>query len=150
MRAERTPARARRTLTAVLLCLGIAATPTAVANAGAPDTARAACSLRQQRPHADAIGNVFSFDLYCDNLASDVYGRAAFDAPITGRLMMSPSWFVCWTEGSAPAGESRVWYYTQADRVLTQRRIKGWGVVPARIVQAPAHPYPGLPRCSWF
>lgn len=139
---------------AAVLALAFGTAPAAVADTAGPDgagtdSAAATCALRSQ-PHADAIGNSFSFDLYCDNLASDVYGRAAFDSPVTGRLALSPSWFVCWTEGDAPSGQSRVWYYTQGDQVLSLRRIKGWGVVPARAVQAPEHPYPGLPRCPWF
>ncbi|OKI02376.1 hypothetical protein A6A06_15140 [Streptomyces sp. CB02923] len=113
-------------------------------------TSAAGCALRQQQPHQDTLNNVFTFDLYCDNLANDMYGRASYDAPVTGRLKLSPSWFVCWTQGDAAPGESKVWYYTQGDEVASLPRLKGWGLVPARVVASPRHPFPGLPRCSWF
>jgi len=33
--------------------------------------------------------------------------------------------------------------------VVSLPGIKGWGMVPAKVVQTQQHPYPGLPRCPW-
>ncbi|MEV0262370.1 hypothetical protein AB0I49_13620 [Streptomyces sp. NPDC050617] len=155
-KVRRAPAPRRIALAAAVLGLvaGVTAagrpeagTGGGAAREGAP---AAGCALRQQQPHKDTLGNVFTFDLYCDNLASDMYGRAAYDAPVTGRLKLSPSWFACWTQGDAPPGESKIWYYTQGDEVASRPTLKGWGLVPARVVESQKHPFPGLPRCSWY
>ncbi|MCD9141452.1 hypothetical protein [Streptomyces albireticuli] len=140
----------RKAWTAALLSLGILAVgaPAVVAEPAGGSGSAATCGLRNQR-HQDNLGNSFTVDLYCDNLATDVLGRSAFNAPVTGRLKLSPSWFVCWTEGEAPPGQTKIWYYTQGDEVVTQPGLKAWGVVPARVVQTPRHPYPGIPRCAW-
>ncbi|MGV9881318.1 hypothetical protein [Streptomyces sp. NPDC003006] len=139
---------------ALALSLTAASTPAALASPARPPAgpadASATCSLRQNHPHKDTLGNAFSLDLYCDNLASDAFGRPAFNAPVTGRLKLSPSWFVCWTEGDAAPDGNKVWYYTQGDEVVSLPGIKGWGMVPAKVVQTQKHPYPGLPRCPWF
>ncbi|GHF55825.1 hypothetical protein GCM10010218_41730 [Streptomyces mashuensis] len=142
-----------RAWTALALAAGILVTGAPVALAAAPEaagtTADATCAMRGGQAHRDNLGNIFTTDLYCDNLPSDVMGRSSFDAPVTGRIKRSPSWFTCWTEGEAPVGQTRVWYYTQGDEVVAQPGLKGWGVVPARVVEAPQHPFPGLPRCPW-
>lgn len=144
-----TTGRRRRTaLTAAALSLTAAALVAPAAQSASGEV-RATCSLRQNQPHRDTLGNVFSFDLYCDNLSSDLYGRSAYNAPVTGRIKLSPSWFTCWTEGDAAPGESKVWYYTQGDEVASLPRLKGWGLVPARVVETQKHPFAGLPRCSW-
>ncbi|MEU4800344.1 hypothetical protein [Streptomyces sp. NPDC023327] len=149
--------RSRRTaLAGAALCLALTGvlTPAAQASpsgpAPGPADASATCSLRQNTPHKDTLGNVFTLDLYCDNRASDAFGRPAFNAPVTGRLKFSPSWFVCWTEGDAAPDGNKVWYYTQGDEVVSLPGIKGWGMVPAKVVETQKHPYPGLPRCPWF
>ncbi|GHG54611.1 hypothetical protein [Streptomyces griseocarneus] len=151
MRASSPTPRRRRARTAAALAMSLLTAAAPAATAGTPRTAgtTAVCKLRPGQSHRDSLGNVFQQDLYCDNLPSDVLGRSAYDAPVTGRLKLSPSWFTCWTEGEAPEGQTRVWYYTQGDEVVKMPRIKGWGVVPARVVQAPQHPFPGLPRCPW-
>ncbi|MFF8645781.1 hypothetical protein [Streptomyces sp. NPDC015345] len=135
-------------LTAALAPAAAQANPSAPRSGSADATAT--CSLRQNQPHKDTLGNYFSLDLYCDNLASDAFGRPAFNAPVTGRLKFSPSWFVCWTEGDAAPDGNKIWYYTQSDEVVSLPGIKGWGMVPAKVVQTQKHPYPGLPRCPWF
>lgn len=122
--------------------------------APAQSTERAAtCELREDVQLRDAIGNVFSKALYCDNIPSDVYARADFASPVTGWLKLSPSWFTCFTTGPADTQGNKTWYYTQGDQVGSMPRIKGWGVVPAEVVRLPAgtpHPFPNLPRCPWF
>ncbi|CAM5488815.1 hypothetical protein SALBM135S_05278 [Streptomyces alboniger] len=149
------PGKRRTALAGAALCLALsAATAPAAAQSGTapaagPAAASATCSLRQNQPHRDTLGNAFSLDLYCDNLASDAFGRPAFNAPVTGRLKLSPSWFVCWTLGDAAPDGNEVWYYTQGDEVVSLPGIKGWGMVPAKVVQTQKHPYPGLPRCPW-
>ncbi len=125
------------------------------AGLGAPAHAaeRATCELREGIELRDAIGNVFTKALYCDNLPSDVYARADFASPVTGWLKLSPSWFPCYTTGPADTQGSKTWYYTQGDQVGSMPKIKGWGVVPTEAVRLPAgtaQPFPGLPRCPWF
>lgn len=112
------------------------------------------CGMREGLDLRDSVGNVFHRALYCDNLPSDVYARATFDARITGWLVLSPSWFPCYTNGPKDTQGNTVWYYTQGDRVGEMPRIKAWGAVPAEVVQVPvgaSHPYPAdLPRCPWY
>ncbi|MER7350581.1 hypothetical protein ABT390_34810 [Streptomyces aurantiacus] len=111
------------------------------------------CELREGIHLRDAIGNVFTKALYCDNLPSDVYARADFASPVSGWLKLSPSWFTCFTTGPADTKGNKTWYYTQGDQVGSMPKIKGWGNVPAEVVQLPAgtpHPFPDLPRCPWF
>lgn len=113
----------------------------------------ATCELREDIHLRDAIGNAFTKALYCDNLPSDVYARADFASPVSGWLKLSPSWFTCFTTGPADTKGNKTWYYTQGDQVGAMPRIKGWGNVPAEVVQLPAgtpHPFPNLPRCPWF
>ncbi|MET9545019.1 hypothetical protein ABZY36_06835 [Streptomyces sp. NPDC006627] len=129
-----------------LLCLPLSAAP---ASAGE----RATCSLQEGLDLRDTIGNAFTKALYCDNLPSDVYGRPSFDAPITGWLRLTPSWFTCYTIGPRDTQGNNVWYYTQGDQVGELPRIKGWGNVPAEVVKIPStmsHPVAGLPRCPWY
>ncbi|MFH8793737.1 hypothetical protein [Streptomyces sp. NPDC017941] len=142
-----------RRAASVATVLGILAVGAGLAApAGAADRA-ATCELREGIQLRDAIGNVFTKALYCDNLPSDVYARADFASPVTGWLKMSPSWFPCFTTGPADTQGDKTWYYTQGDQVGTMPKIKGWGVVPAEAVQLPAgtpRPFPNLPRCPWF
>ncbi|GGO46147.1 hypothetical protein GCM10012286_36380 [Streptomyces lasiicapitis] len=111
------------------------------------------CELREGIQLRDAIGNVFTKAVYCDNIPSDVYARADFASPVSGWLKLSPSWFPCFTTGPEDTKGNKTWYYTQGDQVGAMPRIKGWGVVPAEVVQLPTgtpHPFPDLPRCPWF
>lgn len=142
-------ARPRRAALIAALCLMASAVGVPTVQAAA-ERESAGCVLRANTPHKDTLGNTFVLDMHCANLASDLYGRASYNAPVTGRIALSPSWFTCWTEGEAPTGESRIWYYTQGDQVTYRPTLKGWGLVPARVVETQKHPFDGLPRCSWF
>lgn len=131
---------------AALLCLPLTATP-------ASARTQATCSLQEGVDLRDTIGNAFTKALYCDNLPADLYGRPAFDAPVTGWLRLSPSWFTCYTIGPKDTQGNTVWYYTQGDQVGELPRIKGWGNLPAEFVKIPptmSHPVTGLPRCPWY
>ncbi|CAM5696781.1 Secreted protein OS=Streptomyces alboniger OX=132473 GN=CP975_32430 PE=4 SV=1 [Streptomyces alboniger] len=130
-----------------LLGLSVAATP-------AYADARATCEMQDGVVLRDMIGNTFTKALYCDNfLPADLYGRPTFSAPVTGWLALSPSWFTCYSIGPKDTQGNDVWYYTQGDRVGELPYIKGWGNVPAEMVQLSAgmsHPVAGLPRCPWY
>ncbi|MEV0126767.1 hypothetical protein AB0I16_35385 [Streptomyces sp. NPDC050703] len=125
----------------------------ALATAPARADARSTCVLQDGVVLRDTIGNTFTRALHCDNLPADLYGRPTFSAPITGWLLLSPSWFTCYSIGPKDTKGNDVWYYTQGDRVGDLPYIKGWGNVPAEMVQLPAgmsHPPVGLPRCPWY
>ncbi|WP_369215351.1 hypothetical protein [Streptomyces flavofungini] len=124
-----------------------AATPTATSTAATP--ADANCVLRPGIAHTDTLGNKFTGDLYCTNAPSDLYGRPAFDAPVTGRLKTTQSWFVCYSIGEAHKGGNNVWYYTQGDETVNLPSIQAWGNIPASSVLTSTDPFPGLPRCPW-
>lgn len=118
-------------------------------------TAHAAtCQLRENVLHQDKLGNVFRTDVYCDNTAGDVYGRASFDSPLTGKKTSLLSAFVCWTRGQPHVGGNTVWYYTKGDTASAPfQTFEGWGAMTASSLLTPAgtqHPYPGLPRCPWY
>ncbi|APY89824.1 hypothetical protein DCW30_16585 [Streptomyces alfalfae] len=137
---------------AVAVSIGALLGP-ALATAPAHAGARATCELQDGIVLRDTIGNTFTKALYCDNLPADLYGRPTFSAPVTGWLLLSPSWFTCYSIGPKDTKGNDVWYYTQGDRVGDLPYIKGWGNVPAEMVQLPAgmpHPAAGLPRCPWY
>ncbi|AZM51313.1 hypothetical protein DMA15_00870 [Streptomyces sp. WAC 01529] len=95
------------------------------------------------------LGNTFTGDLYCSNAPGDLYGRPAFDAPVTGRLKTTESWFVCYSIGEAHKGGNNIWYYTQGDEAVELPGLKAWGNMPASSVLTSTDPFPGLPRCPW-
>ncbi len=140
-------------IAASALALAAAVTwPAATPASAAPATAsadEATCVLRPGVTHKDTLGNAFSGDLYCANAPGDLYGRPAFDAPVTGRLKTTQSWFVCWSYGEAHKGGNNVWYYTQGDEAVNLPSLQAWGNVPASSVLTSTDPFPGLPRCPW-
>ncbi|MEU7650013.1 MULTISPECIES: hypothetical protein [Streptomyces] len=144
-----------RTVAAALVLAAAAAVPaTAPASAAASTTATPAadevtCVLRPGVVHKDTLGNTFTGDLYCANAPGDLYGRPAFDAPVTGRLKTTQSWFVCYSIGEAHKGGNNVWYYTQGDEAVNLPGIQAWGNMPASSVLTSTDPFPGLPRCPW-
>ncbi|MCD9141443.1 hypothetical protein [Streptomyces albireticuli] len=163
MRAARNgaPRRARAGAVAAALAAtaALSVTPAPAASATG-DTARPAsaapssgaartCYIRERSPHADTLGNFFTKDLYCENAAGQLYGRAAFLAPVTGLLKTTTSWFVCWTLGDPHQGGNSVWYYTQGQETVQIPSVLGWGSIPANYLWTDQDPYPGLPRCPW-
>jgi len=136
----------------VAMAVGALLGPTLAATPAHAD-ARATCAMQDGVILRDTIGNTFTKALYCDNLPADLYGRPTFSAPVTGWLLLSPSWFTCYSIGPKDTKGNDVWYYTQGDRVGDLPYIKGWGNVPAEVVQLGAgmsHPVAGLPRCPWY
>lgn len=142
--------RGGRTAASALVLAAAALWPVTPASAAAPaPTADASCALRPGVTHTDTLGNTFTGDLYCTNAPGDLYGRPAFDAPVTGRLKTTQSWFVCYSIGEAHKGGNNVWYYTQGDETVELPSIKAWGNIPASSVLTSTDPFPGLPRCPW-
>lgn len=127
---------------------GALAVPATTASASASEAPRT-CHIREGVTHADTLGNSFTKDLYCENRPGNLYGRASTDAPLTGRLKSTTSWFVCWTLGDAHPGGNNVWYYTQGDETVQLPAVKGWGSIPADHLWTERDPFPGLPRCPW-
>ncbi|ARZ66185.1 hypothetical protein M1P56_19805 [Streptomyces sp. HU2014] len=138
----------------------LSATPATAASTAADATAPAAsaapasgsartCYMRENSPHADTLGNSFTKDLYCENAPGQLYGRAAFLAPVTGLLKTTTSWFVCWTLGDPHPGGNSVWYYTQGQETVQIPSVLAWGSIPANYLWTDKDPYPGLPRCPW-
>lgn len=118
-------------------------------------TAHAAtCVLQENVLQQDKLGNVFRTDLKCENTAGDVYGRASYDSPLTGKKTSTLSTFVCWTRGQPHPGGNTVWYYTKGDTAVAPfQAFEGWGAMEASKLMTPAgvpHPFPGLPRCPWY
>ncbi|OKI02364.1 hypothetical protein A6A06_15065 [Streptomyces sp. CB02923] len=144
----RRAARLRTALVAVALT-GVGVLTTVPASAAPSSAPARTCHLRDGVHHADTLGNSFSKDLYCENKPGDLYGRAYFTAPVTGRLKSSTSWFVCWTLGDPHPGGNNVWYYTQGDEALQFPTLKAWGSIPADHLWTEQDPVPGLPRCPW-
>ncbi|APY89793.1 hypothetical protein DCW30_16400 [Streptomyces alfalfae] len=139
-----------RTAASALVLAAAALWPVTPASAAAPaPTADVSCALRPGVTHTDTLGNTFTGDLYCTNAPGDLYGRPAFDAPVTGRLKTTQSWFVCYSIGEAHKGGNNVWYYTQGDETVELPSIKAWGNIPASSVLTSTDPFPGLPRCPW-
>ncbi|MER7047065.1 hypothetical protein [Streptomyces jumonjinensis] len=139
-------------MAAALLSLTLSAAP-AHAAVAPPSAVAATCVIQEGLDLRDTIGNVFTKALNCDNLPSEVFGRPAFDAPITGWLKLSPSRFTCFTKGPADTTGNTYWYYVQGDQVGELPPIKGWGNVPGEVLQLSGgltHPVAGLPRCPWF
>ncbi|MFZ3499326.1 hypothetical protein ACODT5_40000 [Streptomyces sp. 5.8] len=118
-------------------------------------TAHAAtCALEENVLQQDKLGNVFRTDVKCENLAGDVYGRASYDSPLTGKKTSTLSTFVCWTRGEAHSGGNTVWYYTKGDTAVAPfTAFEGWGAMESSKLLTPSgvpHPFPGLPRCPWY
>ncbi|MBM7171207.1 hypothetical protein JQK87_22940 [Streptomyces sp. G44] len=134
------------------LVLAAAAVVPATASASAtttPTADGATCALRPGVVHKDTLGNTFTGDLYCANAPGDLYGRPAFEAPVTGRLKTTQSWFVCYSIGEAHKGGNNIWYYTQGDETVNLPGLQAWGNMPASSVLTSTDPFPGLPRCPW-
>ncbi|MBB5121645.1 hypothetical protein [Streptomyces eurocidicus] len=135
---------------AALAAAALSVTPAAGAGSGtAPAGPARTCYLRENSLHADTLGNFFTKDLYCENAPGQLYGRAAFLAPVTGLLKTTTSWFVCWTLGDPHPGGNSVWYYTQGQETVQIPSVLGWGSIPADHLWTDQDPYPGLPRCPW-
>ncbi|WP_158708861.1 hypothetical protein [Streptomyces sp. NRRL S-920] len=145
--------RGRIAVSALILTAAAAAWPaapaTAATTATTATTADVTCVLRPGIVHKDTLGNTFTGDLYCANAPGDLYGRPAFDAPVTGRLKTTQSWFVCYSIGEAHKGGNNIWYYTQGDETVNLPGIKAWGNMPASSVLTSTDPFPGLPPCPW-
>ncbi|MEU3558221.1 hypothetical protein [Streptomyces fragilis] len=114
----------------------------------------ATCVLEENVLQQDKLGNVFRTDVKCENLAGNVYGRAAYDAPLTGKKTSTLSTFVCWTRGERHSGGNTVWYYTKGDTAVSPfETFEGWGAMESHRLLLPSgisHPFPGLPRCPWY
>ncbi|WP_369216421.1 hypothetical protein [Streptomyces flavofungini] len=131
---------------AALLCAALTAPAAAAPGAGAD--AEPECRLRPGEPHVDWTGMSFTGDLWCELTPGSVRIQSRSTSPVIGTMRFSPHWFVCWKEGSDYLG-SNIWYYTQGDQVVTSPKVKAWGYLPADMVEAPQHPFPGLTKCSW-
>jgi hypothetical protein len=114
----------------------------------------ATCVLEENVLQQDKLGNVFRTDVKCDNLAGNVYGRASYDSPLTGKKTSTLSTFVCWTRGQPHSGGNTVWYYTKGDTAVSPfDAFEGWGAMESNKLLTPSgipHPFPGLPRCPWY
>lgn len=130
-------------VTASALACGAAAVAPA---ASAAETAE--CQVRPAEQHRDWTGMDFTGDLWCELQPGFVRIQSRSTSPVVGRMLYSPSWFVCWKRGSDYLG-SDVWYYTQGDQVLTRPVTKAWGYMPAVAVKAPAPEATGLAKCPW-
>jgi hypothetical protein len=137
-----------RTVASALVLAAAAAVPATTPASAAADE-EVTCVLRPGVVHKDTLGNTFTGDLYCANAPGDLYGRPAFDAPVTGRLKTTQSWFVCYSIGEAHKGGNNIWYYTQGDETVNLPGIQAWGNMPASSVLTNTDPFPGLPRCPW-
>ncbi len=141
----------RRRNGGVLLATAIATTGllgTAPAPAGAAASVTP-CVMREGHPHTDWTGMKWDADILCDNAPGDVRLQSFTGSPVVGRMVTTRSWFVCWKVGDPHAGGNNIWYYTQADEVVSRPTAQGWGYMPAVMLETTEDPVPGLPKCSW-
>ncbi|GHE82072.1 hypothetical protein GCM10018785_57690 [Streptomyces longispororuber] len=118
----------------------------------APGQAAAAqaaeCRLRPAEQHVDWTGRRFTGDLLCEVEPGHIRLQSRSTSTVSGEMLFTPAWFVCWKQGSTYPGTD-LWYYTQGDQVVTTPAAKAWGYVPATSVKAPEHPFPNLAKCPW-
>ncbi|MEU7650011.1 MULTISPECIES: hypothetical protein [Streptomyces] len=133
-------------LAAAVAATGLLSTAAVPAHAGGATTA---CVMREGSAHTDWTGMTWDADILCDNAPGDVRLQSFKDSPVVGRMVTTRSWFVCWKVGDPHAGGNNIWYYTQADEVVSRPTAQGWGYMPAVMLETPQDPVPGLPKCSW-
>ncbi|CAM5282386.1 hypothetical protein GCM10010378_46170 [Streptomyces viridochromogenes] len=79
---------------------------------------------------ADCAVRVSDSRLWCENGAPAILRQGAYhEAPITGQLLSTYSWFDCWTSGGLHGGNNTTWYHTFGDWIAPG--YDGWGYVPA-------------------
>lgn len=139
--------RVARRLAASVVAMALAGCAAVMAPAASASEATE-CRLRPTEQHHDWTGMDFTGDLWCELQPGLVRLQSRSTSPVVGRMLYSPSWFVCWKRGSDYLGND-VWYYTQGDQVLTRPTTKAWGYMPAVAVRAPAPETTGLAKCPW-
>ncbi|PNE32243.1 hypothetical protein AF335_21330 [Streptomyces eurocidicus] len=131
-------------VTTAALTLTVPSSSEASASAAEP----VPCRARPGETHVDWTGRLFTGDFWCEVEPGWVRVQSRSTSSVIGRMEFSPTWIVCWKQGSDYLGDNR-WYYTQGDRVLASPGSKAWGYLPAVAVKAPKHPVAGMTECPW-
>ncbi|MEU2433859.1 hypothetical protein ABZ611_30955 [Streptomyces sp. NPDC007861] len=127
-------------MSALLLCAAITA-PSATAASTVSTPHQSTCSL---------VGSGDDAMLYCDTRGgAEVLDAYQGTQQLAGTMREGLHAFPCWEVGNQHEGGD-IWYLGRLDDRPegSNGGALGWGYVTSTDVLAPAHPFPGLRRCS--